>query len=81
MTRISRAVSNTVSFSPSRAIETFPHMDLSGGGGGSTTVTYDVLTSTASPTANYDCGVFRKTQYYDNSVPTSYDQLLSLIHI
>lgn len=36
MTRISRAISNTVSFSPSRAIETFPHMDLSGGGGGGT---------------------------------------------
>ena len=43
----------------------------------STTVTYDVLTSTASPTANLDCGVFRKTQYYDNSVPTSYDDLQS----
>lgn len=33
MTRISRAISNTVSFSPSRAIETFPHMDLASGGG------------------------------------------------
>ena len=49
----------------------------SGSGGGGTTVTYDVLTSTASPTANYDCGVFRKTQYYDDSVPTSYDDLQS----
>ena len=40
-----------------------------------TTVTYNVLTSTASPVANSDCGVFRATQYYDNSVPTSYDAL------
>ena len=41
----------------------------------STTVTYDVLTSTASPNANQDCAVFRKTQYNDNSVPTSYDDM------
>ena len=41
----------------------------------STTVTYDVLTSTASPIANNDCGVFRKTQYYNNTPPTSYDDL------
>ena len=52
-------------------------MGDSGGGGGSTTVTYDVLTSTASPTANLDCGTFRKTQYYDNTPPTSYDDLQS----
>ena len=43
----------------------------------STTVTYDVLTSTASPTANLDCGTFLKTQYYDNTPPTSYDSLQS----
>ena len=42
-----------------------------------TTVTYNVLTSTASPTANLDCGTFRKTQYYDNTPPTSYDDLQS----
>ena len=41
----------------------------------STTVTYDILTSTASPAAEKDCAVFRATQYYDNSVPTSYDDL------
>ena len=52
-------------------------MGDSGGGGGSTTVTYDVLTSTASPVANLDCGTFRKTQYYDNTPPTSYDDLQS----
>ena len=47
------------------------------GGGGSTTVTYDVLTSTASPTADNDCGAFRLTKYYNSSVPTSYDSLLT----
>tara|TARA_Y100000004_G_scaffold65996_1_gene74041 strand:- start:414 stop:1115 length:702 start_codon:yes stop_codon:yes gene_type:complete len=47
----------------------------SGGGGGGTTVTYDVLTSTASPNANQDCAVFRATQYYDNTPPTSYDDM------
>ena len=41
----------------------------------STTVTYDVLTSTASPNANQDCAVFRATQYYDNTTPTSYDDM------
>ena len=42
----------------------------SGGGGGGTTVTYDV-------SASLDCGVFRKTQYYDSSVPTTYDDVQS----
>ena len=42
----------------------------SGGGGGGTTVTYNV-------SASLDCGVFRKTQYYDNSVPTEYDDIQS----
>lgn len=68
MTRISRAVSNTVSFSPSRDIETFPHMDLSGGGGG-TTVSYDIL-------SGLQCGVARQTQYYDSSIPTTYENNL-----
>tara|TARA_R100000406_G_scaffold11504_2_gene7428 strand:- start:28466 stop:29110 length:645 start_codon:yes stop_codon:yes gene_type:complete len=51
-------------------------MDLSGGGGGgSTTVTYDVLTSTASPSSYKDSATFRATQYYDNTPPTTYDDL------
>ena len=71
MTRISRAVSNTVSFSPSRAIETFPHMDLSGGGGGGAT------TSTFTVAASADNGWFTKDQYYNSNPVTSYSSRAS----
>ena len=42
-----------------------------------TTVTYNILSATASPTANLDSGTFRKTQMGDNTTPTSYDDLQS----
>ena len=71
MTRISRAISNTVSFSPSRAIETFPHMDLSGGGGGGAT------TSTFTVAASEDNGAFYTDQYNDPTPATSYSNRVS----
>ena len=62
MTRISRAISNTVSFSPSRAIETFPQMDLAGGGGSEG--------GTFTVAANGDDGYATKQAMYASSTST-----------
>lgn len=75
MTRISRAISNTVSFSPSRAIETFPHMDLaSGGGAGGGTFTEVVVD-------NVDDGYALENYYYGSYDSGSFSNSSSRFYI
>ena len=46
------------------------------GGGGGSTLTIDLATSDASPSANYDTGQFTKLYTYSSSIPTTFDSYI-----